>query len=314
MRKITWILTFTLLLTTFLPLYASAEQSSIPVLDDLDQAEITLYGNPNKTEAVVQRLDKMEKTLYGGTFPTSIPERVSQMKKVLTYDTEGSPSLIFQLKGDEWIAQQKISYGPLLPRLDSIEKTLTGVSSEGTPVLQKLQKINSLCFKNGVVPSAAKKVEQGTLVKVEFLTALSSGKNRAGDPVEFQVVDNVYVDGMLVIPAGSRATGEVTKAASSKSFGKNGKLEMDFKTVDGFDGTPIALVMGDKAKDENKNMAYAAGASVTGAILLGPIGLVGGAFVKGKQIEIPIGTKMFLEVKDSANVIGLAVNNLTPAQ
>jgi len=310
MRKISLILAFILLLTTFTPVLVSAEENGIPMLADLSQAEVVLYGNSNGTDAVTQRLDKMEKDLYGGTFPTSIPERIAQMKKLLTFDKEDSPSLIFQLKADEWVAQQKISYGPLIPRLDNIEKTLIGVSSEGSPVIQKLQRMNALCFKNGIVPAANKKVSQGTLVKVQFLNHLNSGNNRVGDTVEFEVVDNVMVDGVLVIPAGSRAIGIVTKVSSAKGFGRDGKLEIDFKTVDGFDGTPISLVLGKNAQQENKNMAYAAGASVTGAILLGPIGLVGGAFVKGHQVDIPIGSQMYLEVKDSANVIGLAVNGV----
>ena len=309
MRKISLVLIMSLLLTTFLPLCASAQETAIPMLADLDQAEIILYGNPNGTQAVVQRLNSLEKTLYGGTFPTSIPERVAQINKVLTFDKQDNPSLTFQLRADEWVAQRKISYGPFLPRLDNLEKILAGTSGQN-PVIQKMQQMNNLCFKNGIVPTASRTVAQGTLVKVEFLTPISSGKNRVGDEVEFQVLENVVVDGAVVIPAGSKAEGQITKISSAKGFGKDGSLEIDFKTVEAFDGTPVRLELGDNAKQENKNMAYAAGASVTGAILLGPIGLVGGAFVKGRQIQIPVGSKMFLEVKDSAPVIGLAINSL----
>lgn len=309
MRKISLILVLALIITTFVPFLASADSTGLPMLSDLDQAEVMLYGNSNGTHAVVQRLDNMEKTLYGGVFPTSIPERVSQIKNLLTFDKQDSPSLIFQLRADEWVAQQKISYGPVLPRLEELERTLVGTNTQ-TPVVQKIQKMNTLCFKNGNMPMANRTIAQGTLVKVEFLTPLNTGKNKEGDLVEFQVTDNVIIDGVLVIPAGSKATGEVTKISSAKGFGKDGKLEIDFKTVEALDGTPVSLILGDKAKEENKNMAYAAGASVTGAIILGPIGLVGGAFVKGRQVEIPVGSKMYLEVKDSVSVIGLAVNGL----
>lgn len=308
-RKISFILVLSLVLTTLLPFCASADVGGIPMLGDLDQAEIALYGNPNGTQAVVQRLDGMERTLYGGTFPTSIPERVGQIKNLLTANSKDSPSLVFQIKADEWVAQQKIGYGSLIPRLDNIERTLTGTNQQ-IPVIQKLQKMNNLCFKNGVIVPAMQKVSQGTLVKVEFLNGVSSKTSREGDPIDFQVVDNVTVDGVLVIPAGSRAKGRVAQVSSAKGFGKDGKLELDFNIVDGFDGTPVPLTLGDKAKEQNKNLAYAAGASVTGAILLGPIGLVGGAFVKGRQAEIPAGTQFYLEVKDSTPVMGLVVNSL----
>jgi len=308
MRKISLILLTALFLTTFSPCYVQAASSGIPMLSDLDQAEIALYGNSNGTDAVVQRLDKMEKTLYGGTFPTSIPERVTQIKNLLTLDRTDSPSLTFQLRADEWVAQQKVGYGPFLPRLENMEKMLTG-TNVSMPLVQKLQKMNTLCFKNGVIAPVGKNIQQGTLVKVEFLNTLNSRTARTGDLVEFQVVDNVILDGILLIPAGSRAKGAVTKVSSSKGFGKDGKLDIDFKSVDGFDGTDIPLVLGDRAKEENKNTAVAAGASVTGAIILGPIGLVGGAFVKGHEAEIPAGSRLYLEVKDSRNIMGLQINS-----
>jgi len=310
LQKISLFLLVSLLLAPFLPFAAQAQEAGIPILADLNQGEVILYGNPNGTQAVVQRLNTMEKTLYGGTFPTSIPERIMQINNLLTVNKQETPSLLFQLKAAEWVAQQKISSGSLLVRLDNLEKTLIGTNTQN-PVVQKMQQINLLCFRNGTIPASPRIVPQGSLVKVEFLTPVNSGKNRVGEIVEFQVVDNLVLEGILVIPAGSRIKGEISKISSAKGFGKDGSLEINFKTVEAFDGTPIRLALGEKAKQENKNTAYAAGASVTGAVLLGPIGLVGGAFVKGKQAEIPAGTKMFLEVKDSTSALGLAISGLS---
>ena len=47
-----------------------------------------------------------------------------------------------------------------------------------------------------------------------------------------------------------------------------------------------------------KSYAMAAGASVAGMLLLGPIGIIGGAFVKGKNIELPEGTELFIQTQD----------------
>ena len=47
-----------------------------------------------------------------------------------------------------------------------------------------------------------------------------------------------------------------------------------------------------------KSYAIAAGASVAGMLLLGPIGIIGGAFVKGKNIELPEGTELFIQTQD----------------
>ena len=44
----------------------------------------------------------------------------------------------------------------------------------------------------------------------------------------------------------------------------------------------------------------AAGASVAGMLILGPIGIIGGAFVKGKNIELPEGTELFIQTQDES--------------
>jgi len=45
-------------------------------------------------------------------------------------------------------------------------------------------------------------------------------------------------------------------------------------------------------------MGLAAGASAAGYIILGPIGVVGGVFVKGHHIDIPAGTELMVEVEN----------------
>ncbi len=46
----------------------------------------------------------------------------------------------------------------------------------------------------------------------------------------------------------------------------------------------------------------AAGASVAGAVILGPIGLLAGAFVKGSYVSVPAGTVVIDVTAASANV------------
>ena len=54
-----------------------------------------------------------------------------------------------------------------------------------------------------------------------------------------------------------------------------------------------------------KQYAMAAGASLAGIIILGPIGIIGGAFVKGKDIDLPAGTEMFIQTKADASLYGV---------
>ena len=53
------------------------------------------------------------------------------------------------------------------------------------------------------------------------------------------------------------------------------------------------------------SLEMAAGASMAGIVLLGPVGLAGGYFVKGKDVEIPAGTEFFVEVARATRATGL---------
>ncbi|HAK74612.1 MAG TPA: hypothetical protein DCP36_15610, partial [Sporomusaceae bacterium] len=62
-----------------------------------------------------------------------------------------------------------------------------------------------------------------------------------------------------------------------------------------------------KAKEETKSLAKAAGATVAGLIVLGPVGVVGGAFIRGKDVTIPAGAELYIQTKTEASVYGLKV-------
>jgi hypothetical protein len=47
---------------------------------------------------------------------------------------------------------------------------------------------------------------------------------------------------------------------------------------------------------------------VAGIALLGPVGIVGGAFIRGQEIDIPAGTQMFVQTKEDATVFGIVAN------
>ena len=52
----------------------------------------------------------------------------------------------------------------------------------------------------------------------------------------------------------------------------------------------------------------AAGASIAGIALLGPIGIVGGIFVNGKDIDLPTGTESYIQTKTATNIYAIQTN------
>ena len=55
-----------------------------------------------------------------------------------------------------------------------------------------------------------------------------------------------------------------------------------------------------------ESMAMAAGASLAGMVLLGPIGIIGGVFIKGKNINLPAGTELYIQTKNETSLYGLS--------
>ena len=125
-----------------------------------------------------------------------------------------------------------------------------------------------------------------------------------GDTVHFAVSEDVVVGDVVAIPRGMEAEGTITNARKSGMFGKDGKIEITYHTVRAADNTPVPLIIGEKTKEEYKRTAGAVGASAAGAIILGPVGLVGGLFVHGNDVDIPVGTEMLAEAKDNTEVMG----------
>ena len=51
--------------------------------------------------------------------------------------------------------------------------------------------------------------------------------------------------------------------------------------------------------------AGAAGAAIGGMIILGPVGLIGGAFVKGSAVTIPVGAETFVQTAEDTTMQGV---------
>ena len=54
-----------------------------------------------------------------------------------------------------------------------------------------------------------------------------------------------------------------------------------------------------------KSLVTAAGASLAGMVILGPVGIVGGAFVHGKEVNIPADVEMYIQIKEDTNAYGI---------
>jgi hypothetical protein len=132
-------------------------------------------------------------------------------------------------------------------------------------------------------------VPKDTDVTLAFDQALSSKTAKEGDTVKLHVADDVIVGDKTIIKSGTPVTGVVSKVEKRKHFGVNAKMRITLNPVKTTSGAMLALEPREKGKMAGSKTGQAAGASAGGALLLGPVGLVGGYFVVGKPVNIKQG-------------------------
>ncbi len=109
-------------------------------------------------------------------------------------------------------------------------------------VLSAVLLLASVSFSHAQSSAAARLVlENGTPVKVRLTRNVSSVDAKVGEQVEFEVLEEVRVSDIVVIPKGSSAYGTVTEAEPKKTLGKSGKLQITMDSVRLASGQKTAL-------------------------------------------------------------------------
>ena len=98
----------------------------------------------------------------------------------------------------------------------------------------------------------------------------------------------------------------VTKVKQARNFGRDAEVVIDFQALRAIDGTDVEMLLGQESKEKMESMAMAAGASLAGMALLGPIGIIGGVFIKGKNVNLPAGTELYIQTKNETSLYGLS--------
>ena len=133
-------------------------------------------------------------------------------------------------------------------------------------------------------------LEDGTPVKLRLTRNLSSGTDKKGDTVDFEVLEDVSVQGVIVAPRGGVAWATITDAQAKRRMGRGGKLDVNIDTLRLKDGEKIAL----RAVKDNKGGGHVG--AMTGAMVATGIVFFPAAplflFMHGKDIDIPKGTEI----------------------
>lgn len=145
---------------------------------------------------------------------------------------------------------------------------------------------------------------KGTDIRLEFIDGLSSKTARIGDEVLFRVVDDVIVNGEVVIRKGTSASGNVIRVDRGRRFGVNARVSIDIRDIEAVDGTMVPVSDRKRGKKTGEGTDKAAIASGAGALVLGPIGLGIGYFITGKEVTVKPGSTLTTEVSADVEVAG----------
>ncbi|HUY95895.1 MAG TPA: PEGA domain-containing protein, partial [Terracidiphilus sp.] len=139
-------------------------------------------------------------------------------------------------------------------------------------------------------PSQPFTLQDGTPVKLRLSQTISSADAKTGQEVPFEVMEDIQVNGVTVLPKGSTAIGVVTEAQSKRNMGRGGKLDMTISYARLTDGEKVAL----RAVKESKGGSHTGamtGAMVATSLIIWPAAPFF-LFMKGKDISIPQGTEI----------------------
>ena len=131
---------------------------------------------------------------------------------------------------------------------------------------------------------------EDTPVRMKLARTMSSKDARVDERVDFEVLDDIKIGGVVVIERGSTALATVTEAYPKRRMGRSGKLKMniDFVRLATGEKVPLRAVKGGNGGD---HIAAMTGAMVATSIVFFPAAPLF-LFMHGKDITIPKGTEI----------------------
>jgi hypothetical protein len=133
-------------------------------------------------------------------------------------------------------------------------------------------------------------LEDETPVRLRLNRTISSADAHVGDTVDFETLDDITVNGTLVIPKGGLAFATVTEAQAKRRMARGGKLDINIDYVKLVSGDKAALRAVKDVKGGGHTGGMVGGMVVTSLVFFpaAPFFL----FMHGKDISIPKGTEI----------------------
>lgn len=274
-----------------------------PAFEMLERIETIIYGS-KREGGLLNRLNDVERTIFGRELPGSLTERQTALIDFLERGTDTQPSVLFKLSVAEWGVSQEIHpTWPLTRRIDAMEGILEGTNQTG-PLVSRLERLLTKLLPEGILATQFE-LPKETIVKGILLNTLTVRNVKVDDIIILALNEQIMIGDMLVAPKGSRVFAHITKVKPPRSFGRSSEIEMEIDGVEVLGPMVVPVNIGDAAKkamEADSAMIGAAGASLAGAVLLGPVGLAGGFLIRGNDKQLKEGTLFYAQTSEAVQI------------
>lgn len=289
----------------------TAVANAVEVDRDLDKRvsriDRYIYGE-EQSAAMADRLRQIEEDLFGRSTGQTDSEKSRYLHDFIFKGSASNLSLDMKLSFLEWKLFNKTGQGPLEARLAEIDKQVIGnVSME--PMAFRLEQLVNLTIENGLISLHTVTIPAGSVIKLRLKKDISSRTATKGDLIPMVVTHDLFISkNILVMTNGGIVSANVKNVRRGGRFGRTGYVNLDVRNVESMDSTELPIEIDDAGeKFDKKKIGMAAGASTLGYLVLGPIGLAGGAFIKGGEVEVPAGTEISVRTTEDRRVTGVLV-------
>ncbi len=296
-----------ILLASFFCSLVSAETLDKEVSKKISRIERYIYGS-EQNASTTDRLRQIEEDLFGRTSGQVDSEKANYLHDFIFAGSEQNPSLDMKLSYLEWKLFNATIEGSLEERLAKIDKHITGIQTN-EPMAFRLEQQVHVIIENGMISMHKVTIPAGTKFKVKLQKSISSKTSKKGDIVPMVIAEDLFINNsVLVMTKGGIISPTVKNVRRGGRFGRTGLINLDLSNIEAMDSTLINVSIDSAGeKYDKKKIGMAAGASAIGYVVLGPIGLAGGAFIKGKDIEVPAGTEFNVVTREDCRVNGVSV-------
>lgn len=161
--------------------------------------------------------------------------------------------------------------------------------------------------KQSTVPTALA-LHDGAPIRLRLERDLTFTNVKPGEMADFEILDDLRIDGLLVLAHGVRVSATITEVEPKTRMGRGGKLGASLATVPLLNGVKVAIRAAKDGRAAPKSMEATTGAAPADAVVRPAAAPVLFAFGKGEVLPAGTGITVYIDGEIKLNPAGFLVD------